>query len=325
MGTILILAEQRQGKLHPQSVETVVAGQALAKQDGGDLIIALFGNDLGAAASELAKSSATRLLLVQHELLDPHNPDAICFAAQSLIDEFSPEFVLLPHTYQARDYAPRLAARNRRALISDCIGFENDGGQAVFVRQVLQGKANAKVVAAGAAPHFVSTQASAFQADALETGAGLQAETMQIDIDTAKVRVKTEQPVQGAEKTVDLSAAEVIVSVGRGIEAPENIEMAQQLAKAINGEVGASRPVCDAGWLPIERQVGSSGQTVTPKLYLALGISGSVQHMMGMKGSQAIVAINKDPAAPIFKAADYGVVGNVLEVVPAMLEALNPS
>ena len=198
----------------------------------------------------------------------------------------------------------------RRGLISDCTGLRVEGGKPIFVRTILQGKANADIEPVGPGPHFVSTQGSAFRGDQLKTGGAPAPEVMDVDIDTSKIRTAAEAPVLGAAKSVDLSAAEIIVSVGRGIEAPENIPLAEKLAAALRGEVGASRPVCDAEWLPLERQIGSSGQTVTPKLYLALGISGSIQH------------INKDPHAPIFKAADYGIVGNVLEVVPALLESL---
>ena len=322
MAAILILTEQHAGVLHPQSLETVAAGQALAADTGSDVIVAVFGNSAGEAAAPLKDVSASRLLLVQNDALEPHNPDAICVAAKALIDELGPELVLLPHTYQARDYAPRLAARCRRAMISDCTGFRRDGDEMVFVRQVLQGKANAEVLPQGPGPHFVSLQGGTFHAEDLKTGNGAAAESMNVEIDAASLRQSPAAPVLGAEKTVDLSAAEIIISVGRGMEAPENIELAEKLAAALKGEVGASRPVCDAEWLPIERQIGSSGQTVAPKLYLALGISGSIQHMMGVKGAQTIVAINKDSHAPIFKVADYGIVGNTLEVVPALLEAL---
>jgi electron transfer flavoprotein alpha subunit len=322
MASILILTELREGKLHPQSIETVAAGQALAAQTGGDVVVAVFGADPKEAAKELDNASASRLILMQHDALEPYNPDANCIAASALIDEVGPELVLLPHTYQARDYAPALAARYRRALISDCTGFAKDGAQTVFMRQVLQGKANAAVVVQGLGPHFVSMQGGAYLADSLATGAAPAAETMSVDIDASRIRVAAQAPFLGAAKSVDLSAAQIIVSVGRGMEAPENVELAQKLATALKAEVGASRPVCDAQWLPNDRQIGSSGQTVAPKLYLALGISGSIQHMMGVKGARSIVAINKDAHAPIFKSADYGIVGDTLEVVPALLETL---
>jgi electron transfer flavoprotein alpha subunit len=325
MAIILVLAEQREGTLHPQTTETIAAAQALAAERGGDVVVAIFGASGAGAAEALSGAAIARLLLVPHDALEPHNPDALCVAAAGIIDELDPDVVLLPHTYQARDYAPRLAARYRRALISDCTAFRHDGGQTVFVRQVLQGKVNAEVVAEGATPHFVSLQGGTFHAEDLRGGDAPAAETMNVDIDAGNMRVRSEAPVQGAEKTVDLSAAEIIVSVGRGIEAADNVDIASKLASALGGELGGSRPVCDAEWLPIERQIGSSGQTVAPKLYLALGISGSIQHMMGVKGAQTVIAINKDAHAPIFKVADFGIVGNVLEVVPAILEVLGES
>lgn len=321
--TILVIAEQRLGKLNSLSVETVVAAQQLARAVGGEVIVALPGKDVAGLSAELATAQAARLLTVEHDLLEPYTPDAFCAAARSLMAQLEPHWVLFPHTYQVRDYAPRLAAGFARSLISDCTALRGEGGDIAFVREILQGKVSVDVVPAGEPPHFVSIQAGAFSADDLEKAAApLTAEAAGVEIAAGQVRTTAEAPAQGSAQTVDLGKADIIVSVGRGIGGPENIDIARKLAEAMGGELGASRPVCDAEWLPIERQVGSSGQTVSPKLYVALGISGASQHLVGMKGSHYIVAVNKDGNAPIFKEADWGIVGDVMEVVPELIKAL---
>jgi electron transfer flavoprotein alpha subunit len=322
--TILVLAEQRLGTLNSQSIESIVAAQRLAAGTGGDVVVALMGNGIDAATSELAGADVARLVKIEHELLEPYTPDAFCVAARGLMDELQPQWVLLPHTYQVRDFAPRLAARHRRSLISDCTAFRIEAGEVVFEREILQGKTHCEVVAACDAPHFVSLQAGAFPAADLKTAAQpLAPEAHTAAITADQIRTRAEPPAQGGAKTVDLSQAQIIVSVGRGIGGPEHIDIARDLAKAIGGELGASRPVCDAQWLPIERQIGSSGQTVAPKLYVALGISGASQHLVGMKGSHTVVAVNKDAKAPIFKQADYGIVGDLTEVIPELIKALS--
>jgi electron transfer flavoprotein alpha subunit len=227
------------------------------------------------------------------------------------------------HTYQTRDFAPKLAARLDRALVTDCTTVKGSGAAATFTRPMFQGKVHADVVLEGPAPHFATFQIGAFRADAVKKG-GSPASVRQVTaaVDASKIRQKPEAPFREAKQAVDLSQAERIVSVGRGIKGQEHLALAQKLAEALDAELAASRPICDAGWLPMERQIGSSGQTVAPKLYLALGISGAIQHVVGMKGARTIVAINKDADAPIFEVADYGIVGDLFEVVPAMLAAL---
>jgi electron transfer flavoprotein alpha subunit len=234
--------------------------------------------------------------------------------------------VCLPHTYQARDFAPKLAARMDRALITDSTGFKIVDGRLVFVRLVFHAKLAADVVPDGPPPHLVTFQVGAFRADALVRGtAPAPVRPFTPSIDEAAIRQRPEPPVPQARQAVDLSRAERIVGVGRGIKAQEHLALASELAAALGAELGASRPICDAGWLPIERQIGSSGQTVAPKLYLALGVSGAIQHAVGIKGSRTIVAINTDEEAPIFEIADYGIAGDLFEVVPALLKALKAS
>jgi electron transfer flavoprotein alpha subunit len=189
---------------------------------------------------------------------------------------------------------------------------------------VFQGKLNADVKAAGPAPHLVTTQIGAFRADGAARGAAAApVRKAAVAIDAARIRQKPEAPFREARQAVDLSQAERIVAVGRGIKGQEHLKIVEQLAQAMGAEIAASRPICDAGWLPMDRQIGSSGQTVAPKLYVALGISGAIQHLVGMKGSRTIVAINKDPEAPIFEIADYGIVGDLFDVVPAIITALH--
>jgi electron transfer flavoprotein alpha subunit len=231
----------------------------------------------------------------------------------------NPSLVLFPHTYQVRDFAPKLATRFNQVLISDVVGYRVEGGNPIFVRQLFQGKLNADVKPGGPAPHFASIQAGAFRADQVEAGSGT-IEPFNPDLSAGQIRQKPQDPFRESARAVDLTTADIIVSVGRGIKDKENISLIEELAKALGGELAASRPICDSGWLPMERQVGSSGQTVSPKVYLAVGISGAIQHLVGMKGAKTIVAINKDSNAPIFEVADYGIVGDLFEVVPALIE-----
>jgi electron transfer flavoprotein alpha subunit len=229
--------------------------------------------------------------------------------------------VLFPHTYQTRDFAPALAARLDRPLVTDCVGLREHGGTRAFARPMFQGKLTADVVPLGEPPHLVSFQVGAFRADQAARGSA-PVRTVEASVDPARIRQHPEPPFQEARQAVDLSQAERIVAVGRGIKSQEHIALAEQLAQALGAELAASRPICDAGWLPMERQIGSSGQTVAPKLYVAVGISGAIQHVVGMKGARTIVAINKDAEAPIFEIADYGIASDLFEVLPALTKAL---
>ena len=269
------------------------------------------------------------MIAVDHAVLAHYTPDAFVQALQQVVTETSPSLVFLPHTYQTRDFSPTLAARLDRALITDVIGVKGpstgsgQGGGPSFARPMFQGKLTADVQPQGPAPHFVTIQIGAFRADAAAKGtAAAPVGSANISIDESKLRQKPEAPFQEAKQAVDLSQAERIVAVGRGIKSQDNIAVAEQLAKAFGAELAASRPICDNGWLPMERQIGSSGQTVAPKLYVALGISGAIQHLVGMKGSRTIVAINKDADAPIFEVADYGIQGDLFELAPAIIAEL---
>jgi electron transfer flavoprotein alpha subunit len=316
---ILVIAEQQHGKLNRASWEAVAAAQAM----GGPVTIAVAGADVAAVAAELAAADAAEVVALRHDALGEYTPDGFVQAFAALVSERVPAHVVLPHTYQTRDFAPMLAARLDRALVTDCTSVKSGDGGLLFSRPMFQGKVAADVALEGPAPHLVTFQIGAYRGDAVTKGsAPAPVRSVEAAVDPATIRQKPEAPFREAKGAVDLSQAERIVSVGRGIKGAEHIALAKQLAEALGAEIAASRPICDAGWLPMERQIGSSGQTVAPKLYLALGISGAIQHVVGMKGAKTIVAINKDPEAPIFEVADYGIVGDLFEVVPAMIAAL---
>ncbi len=319
--TILVVVEQREGKLNRVSWETLTAGQAIAGQTGWALEAAVVGSGIGSIAGEVAGKKVGKVYAVESSQLAPYTPDAFSHALKQFLATRQPRLVLMPHTYQVRDFAPKLATALGRVLISDCIGYKHEGGRLLFTRQMFQGKFAADVSFSGEPPWFVTFQNGAFRGDKVEAGASAApVETVQADIPEAVVRNKPHETFKEAKQAVDLTQAEIIVAVGRGIKEQKNIELAKQLADALGGEIAASRPICDAGWLPMDRQIGSSGQTVAPKLYLALGISGAIQHIVGMKGSRTIVAINKDAEAPIFEIADYAAVGNLFEIVPPLIE-----
>jgi electron transfer flavoprotein alpha subunit len=320
--TILVVAEQREGKLNRVSLETIAAAQAIAAETGWTIEAAVFGSGVGSFATELAAKKVARVYAIESPKLAKYEPDGTVAALKGFIQQKLPKLVLMPHTYQVRDFAPKLATGLGRTLISDAIGFhKGDGGKLVFTRQMFQGKFAADVSFACDPPHFVTFQAGAFRGDKAEAGAAAApVETVNADIADSVVRNKAEDPFKEAKQAVDLTQAEIIVSVGRGIKEQKNIELAQALATALGGEIAASRPICDAGWLPMDRQIGSSGQTVAPKLYLAVGISGAIQHIVGMKGARSIIAINKDAEAPIFEIADFGVVGNLFDILPLLTE-----
>jgi electron transfer flavoprotein alpha subunit len=317
---ILVIAEQKDGRLNRASWEALAAAQQLAG-GGMPVKVAVMGSGVAAAATELAQAAVAEVLTVEAEALGSYTPDAFVQAAAALIAALAPQCVLLAHTYQTRDFVPTLAARLDRALITDVIAIKDAAGQPVFSRPMFQGKLVADVVPQGPTPHLVTVQIGAFRADAVQKGQAPIA-AASVSVDASAIRQRPEPAFQEAKQAVDLSQAERIVAVGRGIKSQENVALAEQLAQAFGAEVAASRPICDNGWLPMERQIGSSGQTVAPKLYVAVGISGAIQHLVGMKGARTIVAINKDAEAPIFEIADYGIVGDLFEIAPALIAEL---
>jgi electron transfer flavoprotein alpha subunit len=309
--SVLVIIEQG----NKMSLETLAAGQQIAGELGLPCEAAVVG-----AADTLKDKALAKVWSLQHPLLENYSVEAYVHAFRQLIEKTKPALVLLPHTYQVRDFAPRLATALGRVLVSDVTGHKIEGGQLVCVRQLFQGKINADVRFATDAPNLASIQAGSFRADLAQAGTA-PVESFQPQLEAAQIRTKPLERFRESARQVDLTSAEIIVSVGRGIKESENIPIVQALAEALGAEMAASRPICDNGWMPMERQVGSSGQTVAPKMYVAVGISGAIQHLVGMKGSKTVVAINKDPEAPIFEVADYGIVGDLFQVVPAQMSA----
>jgi electron transfer flavoprotein alpha subunit len=321
---ILVVTEQRQGKWNNTSFETLAAAQQIASETSSTVSGLVIGKGVANFADELATKNIAEVLLVEHDLLEAYTPDGYCVALKQVTESAKPDLILFPHTYQVRDFAPKLAAQLGKGMIGDCVSYRNESGKLVFVRQMFQGKTNADVTFQSDAPWFASFQAGAFRSDLVTAHPSGKAavNAVAVTLSADQIRTKPLDLFKEAKSAVDLTQAPRIVAVGRGIKAPENIPQAEAVAKALGGEIAASRPICDEGWLPMERQIGSSGQTVAPKLYLALGISGAIQHVVGMKGARTIVAINKDQNAPIFEIADYGIVADIFEIMPALTEAL---
>jgi electron transfer flavoprotein alpha subunit len=316
---ILLFIEQRDGVLNRTSLEALVAVQKIAATTGDKISAVVLGNGTAGVANEVAAKRLEKVYTVEDEKLAHYTPEAYVGALKQVVEKLSPRMVVFSHTYRVRDFAPRLTAALGKTFVTDCVSFTQDGEQTIFTRQIFQGKINTDVRVQAEAPVFVSFQAGSYRADLAEAGdAPAAVEALALDLSGVEVRSRSEAPFQEAKQAVDLTQAPLIVAVGRGIKEKDNIGLVEALAAAMGAEIAASRPICDNEWLPMDRQIGSSGQTVAPKLYLAIGISGAIQHVVGMKNSQTIVAINKDPEAPIFDIADYGIVGDLFEIVPAL-------
>jgi len=321
--TVLVVVEQREGRLNRVSWETIRGAQAIAAETKWEVEAAVVGSGVSEVAAEVSAAAVKKMYAVESPHLKAYTPDAYVEALRQFLSDRGPRLVLMPHTYQVRDFAPKLATAMGRVLVSDVIAFRNAGSRLFFTRPMFQGKFAADVSIAGDPPWFATLQAGAFRGDQVQRGTAAAAvENIDVAVAAEKIRHKPEAPFKEAKQAVDLTQAEVIVAVGRGIKEQKNIELAKQLAEALGGEIAASRPICDAGWLPMDRQIGSSGQTVAPKLYLALGISGAIQHIVGMKGARTIIAVNKDAEAPIFEIADVGVAANLFDVVPPLIEEI---
>lgn len=320
---ILVFAEQQGGKLTRPAWEALAAGQRLGEDLGAPVATILLGHGVSALAAELAAVELQEVLQVDSPLLADYTADGYTHAFREVIRDRQPRLVVFSHTYQVRDFAPKLAAALDRGLVSDCLGYRREGGRPIFVRQVFQGKYCADVEFVGDTPYLVSFQAAAFREDSVRRGpAPVKVTSVSTTLSSEAIRTKPGERFREAKQAVDLTQAEIIVAVGRGIKAPENLELVRKLAEVLGAEIGASRPICDNGWLPMDRQIGSSGQTVAPKLYIGLGVSGAIQHQVGMKGSRTVVAVNKDKEAPIFEVAAYGIIGDLFEVVPALIEEI---
>lgn len=314
-----VIAEHRSGVLNSVSWEVIGAAQ----QIGEPVTVAVAGHGMSSVADELAQADVVEVVMLDDLALEPYTSDGFVDAWTQVIKVENPELVILPHTYQTRDFAPKLAVRLGKRLITDCVATKRREEGLAFVRPMFQGKFVADIVPQEQGTHFASFQVGSFRADSVvRRDDPAPVRKAQLQIDPLTIRQRPETPFKEAKQAVDLGQAQRIVAVGRGIKEQDRLPLAQELAKVLDAELAASRPICDAGWLPMDRQIGSSGQTVSPKLYMALGISGAIQHLVGMKGSHTIVAVNKDADAPIFEVADYGIVGDLFEVVPAIISAL---
>jgi electron transfer flavoprotein alpha subunit len=318
--SVLVVLEQRDGKWNRLSFEALTAGRKIGEARNLPVNATVLGSGVTPLANEAANYGVATIFALDHPLLNPYTPEGYTLALHQLIESQAPEAVVFPHTYQVRDYAPKLAARLGKSLISDVVDVKADGGAVILVRQLFGGKLNSDIHPQRE-PALASIQAGAFRA-AEPIGPAGAVQQFPVQIDPSQIHSQPEAPYQETARSVDLGAADVIVSVGRGIKERDNLPVVEALAEALGAELAASRPICDNGWLPMERQVGSSGQTVSPKVYFAIGISGAIQHLVGMKGSKTVVAINKDENAPIFETADYGVVGDLFEVVPALVDEI---
>jgi electron transfer flavoprotein alpha subunit len=317
---ILVFIEHRNGVLNKTSLEAIAAAQLLGSALQESISAAVLGLDAGALAQEIAAYDLAKVINVANAKLADYTPDGYTDAMEHVVKQLDPHLVVMPHTYLVRDFAPKLAARFGKSLISDCIRAEVADTSITFTRRIFLGKLDADVVSDGEAPVFATFQSGAYRPDQAKRGSGAATETIEVAV--GEIRMTPEAPFQEVKQALDLSKANVIVAVGRGIKSKDNLALAERLAEALGADLAASRPICDAEWLPIDRQIGSSGQTVAPKLYVALGISGAIQHLVGMKNSGTIVAINKDPEAPIFDIADYGIVGDLFEAVPVLTEEI---
>jgi electron transfer flavoprotein alpha subunit len=317
---VLVFIEHRGGILNKTSLEALAAAQMLAAQLQQPVNAVVLGAEPSALAQDIAQYDLAKVVNAVNPKLAEYTPDAYSDAMERVVRQLDPQLVLMPHTYLVRDYAPKLAARFGKSLISDCIRAQVSGETITFTRRIFLGKLDADIVSDGAAPVFATFQSGSYRPDQAVKGSGAAIEEMAVEV--GEIRMMPEAPFQEVKQAVDLSKADVIVAVGRGIKSKDNLALAEKLAEALGGDLAASRPICDAEWLPIDRQIGSSGQTVAPKLYVALGISGAIQHLVGMKNSGTIVAINKDPEAPIFDIADYGIVGDLFEAVPVLTEEI---
>ncbi|HYN24523.1 MAG TPA: electron transfer flavoprotein subunit alpha/FixB family protein [Pyrinomonadaceae bacterium] len=317
---ILVFIEHRDGVVSKTSLEAIAAAQSLGSQLQQQVSAVILGADPDAMAQDIASYDLAKVVSASNVKLASYTPDGYTDAVEKVVRGLDPQLVVMSHTYLVRDFGPKLAARFGKSLISDCIRAQVADGSITFTRRIFLGKLDADVVSDGSAPVFATFQSGAYRPDQAAKGSGVPVEKQEVEV--GEIRMSPEAPFQEVKQAVDLSKAEIIVAIGRGIKSKENIALAQKLADVLGGEIAASRPICDAEWLPIDRQIGSSGQTVAPRLYMALGISGAIQHLVGMKNAGTIVAINKDPEAPIFDIADYGVVGDLFEAVPVLTEEI---
>lgn len=318
---ILVVLEDLNGKIHRLGLEALVGAQKLSESQSLNVTALTIGSNADELASMASQYDIGKVLKVTNDLVSNYSSDGYTEVVRQVIDRESPKYIFFGHTYQVRDYVPKLSAKLMKPFLADSISFEVNADSVVSTKQVYNAKLLSDITTLDNPPYLVSFQSATFNSDNIKPGTA-QVEEYDVSFDPSLIKTQAEDPFKESVEDLDLTSAELIVSVGRGIGKEENISLAKDLASTIGADLSSSRPVVDSGWLPPVHQVGSSGQSVAPKMYLALGISGAIQHVVGMKASTNIVAINKDPEAPIFELADYGVVGDLLEILPKLNEAL---
>ena len=314
---ILCFIQYEDNAINGVSKEALSLSQEISEKYNANLSLLTFSES---AAEELKKYTSDEILLANNDNLNDYNPLFYTTAVEQIMDQHSFDLLILAHTYQARDWVPRLSARCNIPFISDCIDYSNENGAIEWVRSLYRAKINCKVKATSD-KSIISVQSGCFKADNLKEESST-INNADIDLSSVNKTIVPGDKFKESGSQIDLSSSDVIVAIGRGIGKEENIPVATELSNSLGGLLASSRPVVDSGWLDHSLQIGSSGQVVSPKLYLALGISGAIQHVVGMKGSKSIISINKDPNAPIFELSDYGVVGDILEIMPKLNDAI---
>lgn len=315
---ILVIAETKDGNLRKTSFELLSQAQALK---GTSITAALMGKGVAALASRLGHYGAHRVLVAEHDLLEHYSTDAYAKVIQEMVAEVQPDLILFAASANGKDLAPRLAARLNIGLVSDAVELSSEGDKFVALRPMFAGKAYAKVSVQGKA--LVSLRPNVTPVVAADESRSAEIMRFAVNLSESDVRARVVAVEKADAGKLDVAEADIVVTGGRGLKGPENFHLVESLASALGGAVGASRAVVDAGWRPHGEQVGQTGKTVNPTLYVACAVSGAMQHLAGMSSSKYIVAINTDPEAPIFKVATYGLVGDVFEVLPQLTEAVH--
>jgi len=312
---ILCFIQTLDGKANNNSLESLCAAQSIAKNNSGELHAIVFDKNV---AEQLKNYELNSVIYINNSELNSYNPEYYIKSIELLNNEFNPDLLIFGHSYETRDWVPRLSARLDKAFVSDCVSIQFNP-DVHFIRPIYQAKLNEKIKLNNQG--IVSFQAGSYSAEDITSGS-CNIDEKSLDISNMDLSINPGERFKESADGVDLSNAEIIVSIGRGVGKIENVDLVKSLAEKLNAQIGASRPVVDAGWLDHSYQIGSSGQTVSPKLYLAVGISGAIQHLVGMKGSKNIIAINKDPNAPIFEISDYAILGDIFEILPKLIEQL---
>jgi electron transfer flavoprotein alpha subunit len=321
-GPVIVVGEAAGSVLRPVSLEIVTAGRKIADSLHAPFVGVLVGSGVAGAAAEFGSSGLDRLIVIDDERLSDYTAERATSAVAAAVNEVQPKVVLIPGTTAGRDYAPRLAARLETGLAADCTEFSVENESVIAVRPVLGGRVQTAINLGGSPVQLATVRPGSFE-KAESRGSGPAAETLVIELNDTDSRVRVKETVrEAASGATSLTSAKTIVAGGRGLKEPDNFKLVEELAAALQASVGATRAVVDAGWRPHQEQIGQTGHTVSPRLYIAVGVSGAVQHNVGMQGSDFIVAINRDPDAPIFKLAHFGIVGDLFEVVPALIQEL---